>query len=180
MNSELLGIIFLLPYTKGNTKKGIIWFFILIFVTFELVAFYSTSVIGSYSNNTVFPFYTLVSIPNLSSGENLDAVHFAVWVFMSFIKVSFYLYMATKTLKNIIPEKGKKFALPIAAFVILIFSTLTRYSIQYIAILTSIINSGIVQIAFVFLMPLILLIALKIKKENINEKKDYSGNVIAN
>ncbi len=179
-NSELIALILLLPYVKSDPKKGVIWFFILTFVTFETVIFFLITVLGDYSVNLVFPFYNLISISNLSVFEHLDPVHIGIWAFIAFIKVSMYLYLAIKCFCRILPKKFKKVSAPISILILFLAVIPVRYSLKSMFIINNIINSGIIPIIFVFVIPSLIFIMLKIKKGKYHEKEAYSNNAVSN
>lgn len=180
-SSEIIALILLLPYVQGNYKKGIVWFFILTFITFEVVVFFILTVFGNFSDNLGFPFYSLISISGFNVFEHTDSVHIGIWIFISFIKISMYLYLAFTCFQKVLPTKMKKHGIWVIGIVLFAAIVPIRYSLKAIFSMTSIVKSGIIPIVFAFVIPMVVLISLslKLKKGKSDEKKDYSIGDIA-
>ncbi len=56
-------------------------------------------VLGDYISTQTFPIYALSQMASLRGFGRLDAIHTAVWIFASFIKLSLMIYCSMKCLK---------------------------------------------------------------------------------
>ncbi len=99
---------------------------------------------------------------------------------VAFIKVSMYLYLAIKCFCRILPKKFKKVSAPISILILFLAVIPVRYSLKSMFIINNIINSGIIPIIFVFVIPSLIFIMLKIKKGKYHEKEAYSNNAVSN
>lgn len=164
-NVELVALILLLPKVKGKVSNGLITFFLISLITIEVVIFFLITVLGPFGKNLVFPFYTLVTISDAAVFEHLDVIHMSIWVFVSFIKTSLYLYLAIRVFKAIFPKAISKLAWLISVSIIWVAMLLIRYNIVAVNSVSKIIDSGVIIILLVLIIPSILLLALSLKKE---------------
>ncbi len=91
---EAILFILMLPYVKGNRKKGILWYLAL-YSGFAIIAillmWFSLGKLAQYQR---FPFYTLASMAKAPLLERMDAVHIALWTFFAYLRAGVYLYLA--------------------------------------------------------------------------------------
>lgn len=163
-NMELISLLLILPYLNTSPKKTIFRYLILVLVTVEILAFLNVSVLGDFAQKQLFPFYSVATISEMSIFQRLDSIHMAIWVTLSVIKISLYLFLANKCLCTIIPKKYNKISLIINGIVIVILGMVFGNNIKILSKLYTFIGSGFLVLFSVLFIPIILLIVYKIKK----------------
>ena len=175
-NSELVVLLLIFPKVKGGIRKGVITLLIGITVAFELIGFTMTTVLGDYAGVQSFPFYALASLAEASVFQRLDALHMAIWVFISFLKISLYLYLAADVLKSMLTLRFAKAAAPTSVILFLTASLITVFGIEWLRNMSFVLTTAIPVGVLVFLIPLLLVIVLKWKKGRAKENGVVSQN----
>lgn len=173
-NMELVALLLMIPYLNTNPKKTIFRYLILVLVIVEILAFLNMSVLGDFAGKQLFPFYSVATISQISIFQRLDALHMAIWVTLSVIKISLYLFLSNKCLCNIIPKKYDKIGLLISGIIITILGLFLGNNVKILTSLYKIISSGALVIIPVLILPTILLIIYQIKK---GVRKDENKNI---
>lgn len=168
--NEFLILILLAPNVKGKVKKTGIIFVASAILFMEIVTFYIVSVLGDYAYSQIFPYYTLASIIETNMLQRLDSVHMAIWVFISFIRISLYMVTANVCIKQMFPKVKRLVSYSIVTVVSSIPAALLVNSPRLIKQLSS--PTWYSIIIFAVLIPLILL--FRPNKEKPNDKESIT------
>ncbi len=100
---DVVLLLLLIPYLKGNTSKVYVGMSVLILAVFEILTFVTIGSLGEYLNTQMFPYYSAAGIAEIDFVQRLDSLHMAVWVMISFVRVSLFLFASSICLKKILP-----------------------------------------------------------------------------
>ena len=160
--SEIIMMLFLLPVTTGNVKKGFISFVAALTAILAAMFIVLSGVAGEFARTQLFPFYSLAILAEFSLLERLDSIVTAIWIFAMLIKNSLLIYLSGEMLCKALNTEKK---IPVLLFICasvsalsLIFSrTLSSYSILSNGIL-----SLVITLIAAVAIPLVTLAAEKI------------------
>lgn len=164
-NFEIIAFILLIPFVKGNTKKILIAWVVILFTFLLFLNFIIVAVLGEQQIVELFPLYTISSLTEISVLNRLDDLFTTIWIFTAFIKSSLYLYLANMCIHKIAPNISKKITFPVLGILSFVICLLVSSSLVYINIINSIINSGVFIITLGFIVPFAILICTMIKKK---------------
>ncbi|MBP0979494.1 MAG: GerAB/ArcD/ProY family transporter [Oscillospiraceae bacterium] len=163
-SAEVVAILILTEYSKQKTFFSYSIFQVIIFIMEFLVLLMLTLSMGRYSNTNMFPLYTVSSMIEIPILARLESFYIVLDTMLSVIKTSIYLFLSCKCLNNLIlTKKSQTILAGFFGLICLIASLVMIYNIKILSNLLAFINSPIVILALVFITPLILLIANKIK-----------------
>lgn len=154
--TEIIPFLFLTSYSKGNLKKGTVFFSVSISALFEVVSFLVISTLGNYRETVLFPFYTVSAMGQTTLSERFNAAFITLWVFMAVIKICVYLFVSAKALRQIKNFKNDTIPLLVNSAIIIIASLFVTEQISYVNVMYSIIVTGIPVIILGVVYPLIL------------------------
>lgn len=118
----------LIPYAKGNIKKGFKVWNISVFVVISIFIILIVGSLGDYLKTQMFPFYTATSIAQVGEIKRMDALYLGIWTCALFVKISLFLYLFYISVKKICTKKGSRISVLIALLVAAIFSiSVTKY-----------------------------------------------------
>lgn len=176
-NSELFAIILLLPKIKAPPAK-----FIGIYLTFTcvfhfLAVFVMQGVLGNYAHTQVFPYFVLTAVLEVPIFQRLDSIYMIIWIFVSFVRISLFFYLAGSLLQPLLPQKARKFS------VLFIFIAVTPVILLSAKKLDLLKENGVQSFVPIFvavtILPLIMLFISKKEKENNLDETDKKTVVIA-
>ena len=98
----------LLPYAKGNIKKGILFWNLSIYAVIAILIFLIVGSLGDFQSTQLFPVYTATSIAKIGPLEHLDAFYLGIWTTGIFVKMSLFLMLASKCVKRVLGEAAGK------------------------------------------------------------------------
>ncbi len=162
--TEIIPFMILASYTKGNIRKGTIWFGVTIGVLFELISFFTITALGKYRETVLFPFYTVAAMAETSLTERFNAAFITLWVFMAVVKLCVYMLVAAKTMRELFSFKNDTIPLVVTAVVVSLVSLLTTQKIPYVNTMYHIIVSGVPVVVLAVVYPLVLLVGEKIRE----------------
>ncbi len=166
--TEIIPFLFLASYSKGNLKKGTIFFSVSIAALFEVVSFLVISTLGNYRETVLFPFYTVSAMGQTTLSERFNAAFITLWVFMAVIKVCVYLFVSAKALRQIRNFKNDTIPLLIISAIIIIASLFVTEQISYVNVMYSIIVTGVPVILLGVAYPLLLLVSRRNRERQEN------------
>ena len=156
--TEIIPFLFLSSYSKGNLKKGTVFFSVGVASLFEIVSFLVISTLGNYRQTVLFPFYTVSAMGQTTLSERFNAAFITLWVFMAVIKLCVYLLVSAKALRQISNFKNDTIPLLISSAAIIVASFFVTEQISYVNVMYSIIVTGIPVILLGVAYPLILVL----------------------
>lgn len=162
--TEIIPFLFLVSFSKGNLKKGTVFFSLGIAALFEMVSFLVISTLGNYRETVLFPFYTVSAMGQTTLSERFNAAFITLWVFMAVIKICVYLFVSAKALRQIKNFKNDTIPLVTVSLIVIIASLFITEQISYVNVMYSIIVTGIPVILLGVAYPIILLFSSAKKK----------------
>lgn len=162
-NSCVPAMAVLLPFARGNVKKGIASWVFGVYISTAILVAVITAVLGDYLQTQVFPVYSVTAIASLGVTERLDGLFLGVWTAGMFVKISLFIYLLSACVKRIFGEVISRWSILICGIIVLI-SAMTisategmfdllfnNYILFYFTMLTAVV------------IPLLLVIINKIK-----------------
>ena len=162
--TEIIPFLFLVSNTKGNLKKGIVFFSFFVAMLFEAVSFLVILTLGNYRETVLFPFYTVSAMGQTTLSERFNAAFITLWVFMAVIKICVYLFVSAKALRRIKSFKNDTIPLIINSVIIVIAALFVTEQISYVNVMYSIIVTGIPVVLLGVAYPIILLFSSRSKE----------------
>lgn len=160
---ELAAVFFLAPHVIGNLKKGVLaWDTMFTFIVI-LVSVFIVGVLGQLGVAQPFPFYTLTSMAELSIFRRLDSLHVSIWVLMGYVKTALFLFLASKSLSHMVPERFRRHTPWAATAAALLFALLLSDNIRNLNLASMVSGTGLPVLLAVFLIPGALWLADVIK-----------------
>lgn len=169
-NSCIAAMAVLLPFVKGNIRKGMVSWGLSIYAAIALLIFFLTGVLGDFLTTQSFPVYAATSLARIGVFERLDVIYLAVWTAGMFIKLSLFIFMIAAITEKVIGKTASKISMPITAVIVLLVSYVTTYSKDFMNFIFSdwLLFAATALTAVLF--PLLFLIISKVKKKA--NKKD--------
>jgi len=167
--TEIIPFMLLASNTKGNLKKGTVWFCVIIGVLFQLISFLSFTVLGNYRETVMFPFYTVAAMAESTLTERFNSAYTVLWVFMAAVKLCVYLLVAAKSLREFFLYKNDTVPLFISGSIVVFITLFTTQKITYVNAMYHFILSGIPIILLALVYPIAILIAQKSRERRRNK-----------
>lgn len=104
-SSTIVMYLLLLPYVRSHAGRGFGILLAAIAVLMETVTFFVSSVLGELGRMEAYPFFLLTTIAEVSILQRMDALHVAVWVMVSFLRVALCLWVASRQLSLCLPVR---------------------------------------------------------------------------
>ncbi len=121
-NSCIPALAILLPFAKGNSKRGVVWWAIAVYLSTALLILIITAVLGDYLETQIFPVYSITALASLGVTERLDGLFLGVWTAGMFVKISLFLYLLSACVKRIFGETISRWSILICGALVLIAS----------------------------------------------------------
>ncbi len=158
----------LLPMSKGNHKKAMIFWNTGIYAIFALIIVLITGTMGDFGKTQLFPVYTAAGIGKFGAFRHLDSLYLGIWMSGIFLKLSLFLFLAGEGVKKIKGEKMGKYSVVVFGFFMAIFPFFYGdFKILYKSFLTYFLIVYLLIIAVVIPLVLIIFKNKKPKKEKI-------------
>jgi len=167
--TEIIPFMILVSNTKGNVKRGVVSFCVVIGVFFQLISFLTFAVLGNYKETVMFPFYTVAAMAESTLTERFNSAYTTLWVFMAVIRLCVYLLVAAKEIRNFYLFKNDTIPLIFSAACVLVFSIFTTQKITYANIMYYFLLTGIPILLVAIVFPIIIFLAHKKKKGEIKD-----------
>lgn len=149
---ELYFLVLLLPRFKGSVKKAGIIFIVISTAFTVLVNFIIITVLGEYSYSQTFPYFSLASIVGTDVMQRLDSIHMALWVFISFVRITLSIIIAYTCIKSMFPSAKKGVTLTLMFITITVLSGIICYHPEFVKSINP--SYGIVTMLLVVVVPL--------------------------
>lgn len=158
-NSCIPALAILLPFAKGNVKKGIGWWCTAVYGSTALVIFLVVGVLGDYLPTQPFPVYSATSVAQIGIFQRMDAVFLGVWTAGIFIKCALFLYLVSLCAKKIWGEKAARISILVTGAAVLLMT----YGITASNAVMGVLFNNNILLAFTLLtavvVPFIVLVA---------------------
>lgn len=118
-NSCIPALAILLPFARGNIKKGIVWWAVAVYLSTALLILIITAVLGDYLETQIFPVYSITALASLGVTERLDGLFLGVWTAGMFVKVSLFMYLLSACVKRIFGETISRWSILICGVLVL-------------------------------------------------------------
>ena len=153
VRADIVLLLIFLPYLKGSASKVYVGMSTLVLAVFLILTFVTVGALGEYLDTQMFPYYSAAGIAEMGLFQRLDSLHMAIWVMVSFIRVSLFLLAATICSNKLLKPKTrtqKKLSgtIYINAAVMLLLSLLFSKSFE---ILNRVMNFSVMVIPFLTL-----------------------------
>lgn len=168
---EILAVGLLLPFIKGNKKRGLPIWILLITVTIIITNIMLEGVLGGYNKTQLFGIYTLAQIAEVEFIERLDALITCIWMLCAVIKLSFTFFICDMLFTELFGKKNKLLYLLISIAVIFAGTKLIAGTIL---IFSDVITSPTTIILYLFstcVIPTGVIISEKIKERSTANEK---------
>ncbi len=165
--TEILPLIIIIKNTKGNLKRGVAWFGLITGIIFEIILFFTSSVLGEYRKEIIFPFYTLSAMAKNSVTDRFSAMFIILLIFVSAIRLCLYLYTAGVCLNSIFNKISSVTCFIMSSIIIFIATMITTTNVLYLDGMHRILSSGMVLIIALTISIIIKIISKKNERENI-------------
>lgn len=164
----------LLPFARGNVKKGFIVWNTAVFAVIVIMITLIVGALGEYLETQIFPIYAATSIAEIGMLKRLDALYLGVWTTGLFVKLALLLYLMSLCVQRVLGRKAGRISILVCAGIVLILSLLTTESraFAYVVYDMRLLLYGTLVVSV--LIPLIFLIVdlVKGKGEPRVEKKE--------
>ncbi len=117
----------LLPFTKGNVKKGFFTWLFSTNITMIILILVIVGALGDYIKTQIYPIYAAASVAELGIFKRVDALFFAVWTTCLFIKVSLGLFLFSLCIKKFFGPKAARISIFLGAAAVFAYSFWTVY-----------------------------------------------------
>lgn len=163
-SAELVALLMFTEYCKEKTIITFSVFQIILFVMEVILMLCITLVMGRYANTNTFPLYTMPSMIEIPILERLEPFYIVLDTMLSFIKTSIYIFLSKQCLQYVIGNKFNISIISSIGAICLVSSIIITYNIKILKDIIIFLNSPIVISSLVIVIPIMLLIASKIKK----------------
>ena len=92
--NEIVLFIALAPKVNGKTAKPFYFSLSASYLVMILLIAFTVGVLGDTASLSAYPIFEVAQISKLGSGERLEAVFTAFWIFAAFLKVTLFIYCA--------------------------------------------------------------------------------------
>ena len=127
-NMELVLLCILQPYTtKFHFRRDGYLFLLGAFVISEVIAFFTTAVLGSYGATRMFPVFTLAALSGHGFFSRLDYLHIINWTFACLLRCAMYASAAVILLQELFPKQPRiRLRMTVVAFLTAVCLFLTK------------------------------------------------------
>lgn len=163
----------LLPFVKGNVKKGMISWNIIVHSTLILLILVMIGTLGEYSKIHIFPIYAVTSIAEIGTFRRLDALYLGIFTAALFVKISLFLYLfslsISKTFNNKVGKASIFLGGTFVAIIGITFSNIENlkqlfYDTPFVLTFT---------LVTAVILPTLLLIVKFIKRKDVKLEKNF-------
>lgn len=117
-NSCIPALAILLPFAKGNCKKGIVWWTIAVYLSTAVLISIIVAVLGDYLETQIFPVYSITALASLGVTKRLDGIFLGVWTAGMFVKISLFMYLLSACVKRIFGDTISRWSILICGMLV--------------------------------------------------------------
>lgn len=163
--NELVLFIALAPKVNGKVVKPYYSSLAVSYLTMMLLIGFTVGVLGDTASLSTYPLFQVSQLSKLGTGERLEAVFTALWIFAAFLKVTLFLYCAGESFSY----RNKTVKYIACAAVMFGISAFMLYGSSFDSRQELVLYPAFALFAFVF--PLLYLIFSR-KKNGIEDKRN--------
>lgn len=164
-SSELLVFAVLMEYVSEKTTHAVYWYIPAVMVLQLLMLLVEMIVLGPFLSHAAFPFFTISALSDIVLFQRLDGINVAVWTLMCITKITVMLISIRTIFIRLAGEKAGKVSVWTALAVIAAVSLIYGSDTEFTAGVQTILLSCIPLLAGGVLVPVIALIAAKMRKK---------------
>lgn len=151
-SNEIVLLIVLAPKVNGKIKKPFFTSLAAAYAAIMLLVAFAVGVLGDTASLSSYPLFEVAQISKLGSGERIEAIFTALWIFAAFLKISLFLYCSAVCFRG----KSHKIRCAASGLAMFAVSALILYSSAFAS------NQEIIPYVlfalFAFVLPLFYLI----------------------
>lgn len=163
-NSCIPAMAILLPFAKGNTRSGVIWWAVAVYISTAVIIVLIIAVLGDYLQTQVFPVYSLTAVASLGVTKRLDGLFLGVWTAGMFVKISLFMYLLSACVKRIFGEAISRWSILISGVLVLVISMVISVTEGLFDLIFNKYIFLILTLVTAVIIPLFLACVNKIKK----------------
>ena len=175
-SSGIVIYLLLLPYVGSHKKRGFWITLASIAALMEAVTFLVSSVLGDLGRTEAYPFFMLTTVAEVSILQRMDALHVAVWVMVSFLRITLCLWLVRQQLLLCLPLKQQaaknKWLLPVLAAIALLLAAAMNENRDLSSQTLAVFTTGVPILLLGAVFPLVCLIAGGIRKRLIPKNQE--------
>ena len=164
-NTGLITAVLIAPLINDKRTKGFTVWNVASLIIVIIIVFSVYGVLGNYAFGKEYPYYDTATTAEFSIVKRLDIVYMCVWVFVAFIKTTYYLLLSKRVLDTVLHKKAKKYSLFFCSALSLGLSFIASVKEIFHEYLKFYISSGITLILLLVVLPIILLLKRRKKYE---------------
>lgn len=164
-NTGLITAVLIAPTIKNKHSKSFTVWNLASLIIVIIIVFSIYGVLGNYALGKEYPYFNTATTAEFSIIKRLDIVYMCVWVFVAFIKTTYYLLLSKNVLDTVLHKKAKKYSLFFCSAVSLGLSFIASVKEIFHEYVKLYISSGITLIILVVILPIILLLKGRKKHE---------------
>lgn len=117
-NSCIPALAILLPFAKGNCKKGVVWWTLAVYLSTAVLILIIIAVLGDYLETQIFPVYSITALASLGVTKRLDGLFLGVWTAGMFVKISLFIYLLSACVKRIFGDTISRWSILICGLLV--------------------------------------------------------------
>ena len=155
-NTGLITVVLIAPIVNTKHCKSFTLYNIASLVIVEIIVFCVYGVLGNFAQPKEYPYYSTATTAEFSIIKRLDIVYMCVWVFVAFVKTTYYLLLSKSVLDTVLHKSAKKCSLFFCSLISLIISFVASIKPVFYGYIKSYISSGIALILLLVILPIVL------------------------
>lgn len=164
-SSEILVFAVLMEYVSKKPACAVYWYIPAVMVLQMLMLLVEIIVLGPFLGSTAFPFFTISALSDIVLFQRLDGINVAVWTLVCITKITVMLISIKAIFIRLAGVKAGKISVWSSLIIIAAVSLIFGTDIEFTADIQKILLSCIPLLTGGVLIPIIALIAAKIKKK---------------
>ena len=164
-SSEILVFAVLMEHVSEKTAHAVYWYIPAVMVLQSLMLLVEILVLGPFLSNAAFPFFTISALSDIVLFQRLDGINVAVWTLMCITKLTVMLISIRTVFTRLAGETAGKVSVWASLAITAGVSVTLGSDIEFTADLQKILLSCIPLLAGGVLVPVIALIAARMRKK---------------
>lgn len=161
---ELPALGLLASKASGKIVKGFFFWILGVIAFLYVVAFSVVGTMGGFSENQLFPFYTVAVMSGISVFKRLDIFQTAIWLCGVVVKASYLMILCSECLTHIAPKKKYSCFIPVSAVLLLFACLVIQNDIRVYTAATNYIINLIGIVTLTVIVPIIIIVCRKLRK----------------
>ncbi len=157
-NTGLITAVLIAPLINRKHTKCFTFWNVASLIVVIIIVFCVYGVLGNYAQGNEYPYYNTATTAEFSIIKRLDIVYMCVWVFVAFIKTTYYLLLSKNVLDTVLHKKAKKHSLFFCSLASLVLSFVASVKPVFHEYIKFYISSGIALFLLLVILPIVLLL----------------------